>query len=409
MIAKNTKTNMVLITVCLTLGSVFLYAMNSSIRNNYGIMLNSIMNNAGISFTDVSFVLAVGQLIFGLVQPIFGILASKKGNSLTLVIGALLTLTGILLIPFCKSALSLMICLGFILPSGTGAISFGIIMGAITPKLPEKSVPTVSGIVNASNGIGNTVMSPIINSLIVTGGLLHGMLILAIPSALMIPISLLLGKNKKKAPENIEKKQVVTPPPVDTKLLFENAFKNRTYICLMLGFLTCGFHMALITNHLPTQLTSYGFSSEVAAYAFSIYGITTIIGSILSGSLCGKVKMKDVLGTFYGLRPITILIFLLSPKNMITITLFTAFLGFSGSSTVPPVSGIVGKTFGTINLATLFGFAFFIHQIGGFFGAWLGGICFYSTGSYDLIWIADILLSAMAAIVSFIIRDSKTV
>ena len=167
--------------------------------------------------------------------------------------------------------------------------------------------------------------------------------------------------------------------------------------------------MALITNHLPTQFTSYGFSSDSAAYAFSIYGVATIIGSILSGNLCGKLKMKNVLGSFYGLRPIIILIFLLSPKTMATITIFTAFLGFTGASTVPPVSGLVSKTFGTINLATLFGFAFFIHQIGGFFGAWLGGICFNSTGSYNLIWTADIVLSAMAAIVSFMIKDKKIV
>ena len=165
--------------------------------------------------------------------------------------------------------------------------------------------------------------------------------------------------------------------------------------------------MALITNHLPTQIQSFGFSSEIAAYAFSVYGIVTVIGSVLSGSLCGKLKMKNVLGFYYGLRPITIFLFIILPKSVFTVTLFTALFGFSGAATVPPVSGIIGKAFSARNLATLYGFVFFVHQIGGFFGALLGGVCFDVTGSYTGIWIVSIVFSTIASIFSFIIKEEE--
>ncbi|MDX9872265.1 MAG: MFS transporter [Clostridia bacterium] len=409
MIQTKTNVSIVFRAILLTIGASFIYAMNSSVRNNYGIMLDSIIDNAGISFTSISFVLAVGQLMFGLVQPLFGIMAAKKGSLSVLVTGVLLMLAGIILIPFSKSAFSLMLCLGFILPAGTGALSYGVIVGAITPKLPLRAVSTVSGIVNASIGIGNIVMSPVINSLIKAGGLMQGMMTLSLPALLMLPISIFLGSKAGPIPE-----AVGTAPPaqpqtekIDIKALFRTALKSRTYTYLMIGFFTCGFHMALITNHLPTQFLSFGFSSESAAYAFSIYGFTTIAGSILSGSLSDRFKMKNVLGFFYALRPLTILAFLILPKTVLVLTIFTALLGFSGAATVPPTAGIINRIYGAKSIAALFGFVFFIHQIGGFLGAWLGGICFEMTNSYTVMWLADILLSALAAGVSFSIKESK--
>lgn len=396
---ENYRINNIFRVILLTLAGCFIYAMHSGIRTNYGIMLGSIVFGTGLSFSSVSLVLAVGQLVFGLVQPAFGILAAKRGNIYAVISGVVLSVAGMLLIPQCKSVFSLMICLGIILPAGSGAISYGIIIGTITPQIPSKMVSAVSGIVNASSGVGNTILSPVINALIRTGGLMHCMLTLTIPIILTWPVSLLMGKrgekpDKKEASEKISIKQML-----------QKATRSRTYIFLTLGFFTCGFHMALITNHLPTHIQSLGFSPEAAAYAFSIYGITTIIGSVLSGGLCSKLKMKNVLGFYYGLRPVTILTFLLVPKTIFTVTLFTALFGVSGAATVPPVSGIIGREFGARSLAALFGIVFFMHQVGGFFGAWLGGICFEITGSYTVIWSVAALLGAFAAVVSFAIRD----
>ena len=418
---QNTRT--ILRVALLTLAASFIYAMYAGIRNNYGIMLNSIVDSAGLSFTSVSFVLAVGQLIFGMVQPAFGVLSAKRGNIYAFVSGVVLTIAGMLLTPLCKSSVSLMICLGIILPAGTGAISYGLLMGSITPRIPPKTVAFVSGIVNASSGISNIVLSPVINSLIKTGGLMYSMLVLTIPMALTLPISLSLRKKSEMKGPRQPQPQPQTQPQVQSesqpqpqpqtakigiKSQFQKAMKSRSYLFLMIGFFTCGFHMALITNHLPTQIKSFGFSSEIAAYAFSCYGIVTILGSILSGSLCGKLKMKNVLGFYYGLRPITILLFLILPKTVFTVTFFTALLGFSGASTVPPVSGIIGKLFGAGSLATLYGLVFLVHQVGGFFGAFLGGICFDATGSYAGIWVVSIVFSTAASAISFAIDANPT-
>ena len=98
--------------------------------------------------------------------------------------------------------------------------------------------------------------------------------------------------------------------------------------------------------------------------------------------------------------------YLLAPKTDWTFYLFAAGLGFTWLATVPPTAGIVGKLFGTRYLGTLFGLTLLSHQIGGFFGAWLGGLAITEQGSYVWMWYADIALAALAALSNLPIREA---
>lgn len=385
-------------TAGLTLAASFLYFIGSGIRNNFGVMLSGIIENTGIAFAAVSFVLAVAQLCYGVTQPMFGILADKKGNRLALLIGILCTAAGIILLPFCKTQATLMLTLGILIPGGLGALSYGILLGAILDRIPDKNGPVVSGVVNASSGIGNTFLTPVISMTIAAGGLHYGMKVLAVPTLLMLPVMLLMcrGERKKTKAEVLEK-------GADIKL--RDAVKSRDYKFIMAGFFTCGFHMAIITNHLPTEILSYGYSNAETSFAFSVYGIATVLGCLASGAFCAKFRQKNVLGTLYSSRSLMILLFFILPKTLPIICGFIFLLGFTGSATMTPVLGICRKLFGFRGAAIFFSVAFFIHQIGGFLSAWLAGECFAAWGSYIVIWTVDILLAGMAGTVSYMIRE----
>ena len=185
--------------VFLAIAACVLYGISSGIRANYGILINGISQNSGISYSSVSFVLAIAQLVYGFTQPLFGVLSIKKSNTFVLLTGAVFMATGLVGIPFCHSMWSLLMFLGFVLPTGTGALSFGIIMGAISPLMNEKEAATVSGIVTAGSGLGSTVLSPMIQRLISARGLRITMFTLCIPVICLIPISLWISLNVKKA------------------------------------------------------------------------------------------------------------------------------------------------------------------------------------------------------------------
>lgn len=385
--------------VLLTAASALIYGLCSGIRANYGILLGPISQNSGVDYASVSFVLAVAQLFFGIMQPVFGVLAMKKSNSFVLRSGIALLTAGVLLLPFCKSLWTLMAVLGVLLPSGTAALSFGIIMGILTPQIPGRTASIASGVVTASSGVGNTVLSPIIQALTAAVGLLGTMLFLGVPSLLLLPVSIYLCRSAKETAPTAEQREEVTA-------LAREAVQNRDYRFLLAGFFTCGFHMAIIETHLFTQITTFGFSEQTAAYAFSVYGIATMIGSVISGALCGQFSMKTVLGWLYASRVGMILAFMVLPKSLLTIYGFAALLGLTGNATVPPTSGLTERLFGAAKMATLFGVVFFSHQIGSFFSAWLGGVCLSATGGYTAIWLVDVAFSGMAAIVSWKIKQA---
>lgn len=375
-----------------------MYAVSAGLRSVYGIMLNTISSDTGIAYAAVSFAIAIGQLVFGIAQPVFGIVAIKKSNKFVLVLGSLFMAVGLIAIPFCKSEWMLLLFLGVILPIGTGAISFGMIMGAITPKLGEEKAASASGFVNASSGIGSIVFSPIIQSAFSTVGLIVTMFGISIIYLLLIPISVFVsGKNEASSNSAQGNGQILT--------MLKEAFRDKSFIFLMIGFFTCGFHMAIIETHLFSQILSYGISEKVAALSFSVYGIASIIGSLLSGFLCMKIPMKYVVGTLYGNRVIWVVLFLLLPKSVVSVMIFCICLDLTGAATVTPTSGLVGKLFGSTNLPTLFGIVFVSHQVGSFLSAWLGGKCFEATGNYMIIWIIAAILSAFAMVASYKIKE----
>lgn len=377
-----------------------IYAVNGGIRSNYGIMLGGIMESSGLPYDSVSLAVAVAQLMFGVTQPVFGVLALKKSNGFVLCLGTILVAMGLLMTPACHAMWSLMLFFGFLLPAGFGALSFGVIMGTITPILGQKTAATVSGIVSASSGMGSVVLSPVINLMLETSGLWGCMIALAVLAICLIPVTIWLSRAK--GTDAAQKGGAVR-----IGQMLKTAFSTRSYYLLLFAFFTCGFHMAIIETHLFSNMTSAGIADSTASYLFSLYGLTTIIGSVITGALGSRFPMKWVAGVTFTSRILIIGGFLLMPKTIPTFAAFSLLLGLTGAATVPPVSGMTGKLFGAASLGTLFGILFVAHQLGSFFSSWLGGISITATGSYTTIWLVSGALALLAGCACFMVKEPE--
>jgi predicted MFS family arabinose efflux permease len=184
------------------------------------------------------------------------------------------------------------------------------------------------------------------------------------------------------------------------------ALRDKSYLCLHAGFFTCGFHIAFLVTHLPGEVALCGLPAGVSATALGLIGLFNIAGSLSAGALAQRYRMKWLLALMYGSRALIIALYLLAPKTALTFYIFAGALGFTWLATVPPTAGLVGKLFGTRYLSTLFGLTLLSHQVGGFFGAWLGGLAFVRFGDYAWMWYADILLALAASLVNLPIREA---
>lgn len=379
------------------------FAVMQGIHDNYGIMMSGIVAHTGISYASVSFVIAVGQILYGATQPLFGMLALKKSNAFVMLCGILLMAAGLLATPFCGSFWTLLLFFGILLPAGTGALCFGIVMGAIAPIIGERRAAFTSGIVQASAGVGDALMSPALQHLIEGRGITTAMTTFSVPILLMLPVAFWLGRSRKK-------QEGAAAQPVEEKneslfTILGAAVHDPAYWCLLIGFSTCGFHMSIIETHLFSQYVSCGIPGNIASFALTVYGVTTMIGATVTGFLGLKFRMKNVLAAVYGIRVLIAAVFLVLPKSIPFAFLATGLLGLTGDSTVPPTTGIISRKIGTAKMAIVYGSIFIGHQIGAFASAGLGGVLVGTPLGYSALWMMDLCLSLIAAAASFKIRD----
>ena len=389
--------------VLIALVGCLIYALNNGVRVNYGLISSAIVNATGFEPAAVSFAIALAQLFYGISQPVFGVLALKKTNAGVLALGALMLCAGFLFVPLCRQVWMLDLLFGPVIGGGTGAMAFGLVMSAVTPILGEKKAAAVSGIINGAGGIGGSILAPAAQGLLDRGGLRTLTLGLALLSALIAVLCIWLRSAEKKAEKGLEQRNETEDAITGRAIL--NALKSRDFLHLALAFFTCGFFMAIIETQLYAQIVSLGFSGQTAAFAFTVYGIFGMIGPILAGFLCVKVRCKWVLGTLYALRPVSVILFLLMPKTVFSIYFFVVFLGLIGNATVPPTTNLLSKLYGAKKLGLLSGTAFVFHQIGSFLSTYLGGILVSDTGSYTLIWLLGGILAAGAAILSYTVQE----
>jgi predicted MFS family arabinose efflux permease len=244
------------------------------------------------------------------------------------------------------------------------------------------------------------VFAPLAQALISAFGWVTALLSLAASALLTIPLALPLRDKHTGGP-------TVHTGGISLSEQTLIAFKDRSYLCLHAGFFTCGFHIAFLVTHLPGEVALCGLPASVSAASLAIIGLANIAGSLSVGWLAQTYRMKYLLVWIYGIRAVAISLFLIAPHTALTFYVFAAVLGVSWLATVPPTAGLVGKLFGTRYLATLFGLTLLSHQIGGFFGAWLGGIAVARSGNYDWMWYADIALATVAALVNLPIREAQ--
>ena len=381
------------------------------IRMSLGLFVQLWDKDTSMSISQISFALAVCQLMWGVAQPLTGAAADRFGAYPVLFWGTLLLALGIVLMPFLPHAWGLTLTVGVMLAMGSGAGSHSILMSLVANRVPAQMRGTASGVVNAGGSFGQFVFAPVLQGLMMlpTVGWRGAMYVLAGVALLIVPLSRFLVRgNGQAAHETVAPAATSGNTPQQTLgQAVKQASRNGSYWLLHAGFFTCGFHIAFLVTHLPTEVALCGLPPSVASWSLALIGIANVVGSLAVGWSVGHFRSKHILFWMYGSRALLVMAYLMMPRTDWTFYLFAIGLGVTWLATVPPTVSLVGKLFGTRYLATLFGLTLLSHQIGGFFGAWLGGWAITALGDYGWMWYADMILAALAAVLNLPIREAK--
>jgi MFS family permease len=377
-----------------------LLMVTMGVRQSMGLFVSPINTSTGLGIVTISFALGIGQFVWGAVQPVAGAFADRYGPGRVLAVGIVILAAGMAATPLVSSGLGLVLTLGLLAAAGSGAGSFSVLIGAAAKRVPVESRGTASGVINAGGSLGQFVFAPVSQTLIATMNWAGAMWALAAATLAALPLARALRARPGDA-------HVAAPGDRGLRHAVGSALGDRSYLLLHAGFFTCGFHIAFLVTHLPGEVGLCGLPIAVASWSLAIIGLANIAGSLLAGWWVNRFRSKYVLFWIYFARAVLVLLFLAAPKSALTFYLFAAGLGFTWLATVPPTAGVVAKLFGTRYLATLFGLTLLSHQIGGFFGAYLGGLAVSTQGNYLWMWYADALLALGAALVNLPIREPR--
>ena len=390
--------------IYMLIGSAIILALSLGVRHGFGLYLVPMSDEFGWGHNVFSLAIAMQNLIWGAAQPFTGALADKYGSKIVVAVGGVLYTIGLLLMAVSSTGWLLNLSVGLILGLALSATSFSVLLSAVGRAAPPEKRSLAMGIASAAGSFGQFIMLPSTLLLLQNFGWSAALVVSALLIAMIVPLAWML-----KAPAFVVPNTSTNQVQLSFKDILVIAKNHKPFWFLSLGFLVCGFQVVFIGIHLPGYLIDHGFNATTGTVFLALVGLFNIVGTYTAGWLGGKYSKPKLLMGLYGLRGIAIIAFLMLPLSTLTIYSFGVVIGLLWLSTVPLTNGIVANMFGIKYLSMLSGIVFFTHQVGSFFGGWLGGVNHDVTGNYDLIWLFSIILSVFGVLVHFFVDEKAVV
>jgi len=370
--------------------------LSLGVRQTFGLFFMDFNSSLSISNTEFGLAIGIQMLMWGISGPIFGAIADKYGGPKAITIAFVFFILGVyLLYTGPNTGIFFQINLGLLVGIGLGGTAISVQIGEVGKHFPNKTRGLAIGIVVAMASIGY-FFSPMYTKFALSAfgwektlqTFLYFIIFGMIAGIFLFPV-----KKDKIVSSNIKTAEQTIPEAL------KEAFNHRGFMLLTFGFFVCGFNITLVSAHIPGYIQERGFELWTAFAILSLIGLFNIFGTLSFGYLSGKYSKKMLLSILYFSRGIVLILFLVLPTSTYVALGFGMLYGYLWLSTIPPTNGIISQVFGTKYLAMLYGLVFFSHQIGSFFGAYLGGYFFDQYGSYDYAWYLSIALSFFATVI----------
>ncbi len=357
------------------------------IRQTFGMFYFDFATDLDITITQFGFTMGLQLLLWGVFSPMFGIITDKYGGNIAIFIGFVFYLLAILLFySGFNTGYYFTITIGILIGVGLGSTAISIPVSVVAKHFPVSSRTIATGIVTSAGSFGYFISPLITRYSLVEHGWENTMLFFCFFLGLGLIVALFVSTPKIPVGTNQNNNQTA-------REALKEAFSNKSYIYLTLGFFVCGWHIALVATHIPTYMIDKGLPDWCAAMVLALIGLFNMVGTITSGYLATKYSQKILLSAIYLLRGVSIIYFIFLPPSVFNSVIFGITFGMLWLSTVPPTNGIIGKVFGTKYIGLLYGIVFVSHQIGSFLGAYLSGVFYELNGNFDYAWYISIALS----------------
>ena len=376
---------------------VLIVLICGGLRQSFGVFLRPVSLDLEIGREMFGLVIAAQALIYGVSQPVVGMMADRFGAIRMIIAGAALYALGLWLASIATSVTDLGLGLSLAVGLGLSGPTQVLVLGVVGKAVPENRRSVVFGTIIASSSLGMFLFVPGAQFLLDAVGWRDAFLYLSLLIVLVPFVAFGLG-SAPLVPAKGQKQSL--------REAIDEAGGHSGYLLLTAGFFVCGFHVTFIATHLPAFLVDNDVSPTFAANALAMIGVFNVAGAYIFGALGDRFSKKNLLCLIYAARAVVTGMMLIVPINGVTAIIFGICMGLLWLATVPLTSGIVAQIFGTRYFSMLFGVVMMSHQFGSFAGAWVGGYIYDVTGTYDLMWLAAAVVGLLATALHWPIREA---
>lgn len=383
----------------LSAGAVLGLALGA--RHVQGLFMLPMLSDRAWGRESFAFAAGLQTLVWGLTQPLTGWIADRFGTARVIAFGCIVYAAGLVLESIAPSTGMLALGAGLVIGAALSATTFATVYGGLARIVRAERRGLAQGLAGGIGGFVQFLLVPASQwgiSQLGWAQALQGLALLALGCAWA-------GRaiDDRAAPST--PRDAGSADPTSAGSAVRAALGHRGFWLLNLGFISCGFQLAFLGVHLPAYLRDAGMSTGAGVNAIALIALANAFGTFACGKLGDLYRRKYLLAGVYALRTIAMGVFVALPLSPASLYVFAAVMGATWLGTVPLTSGVLAQIFGVRYIGTLFGLVFLGHQLGGFFGAWLGGSVYDATRSYAWMWAISIALGAASVLLNLPIRD----
>jgi len=398
----------------LTLIVTFLVLLAAAaVRATPGVLFLPLEDEFGWTRSTVSLAISLNILLYGLVGPFAGALMQRLGVRRTSILALSLLAAGVSLSTLVTRPWHLVVLWGVVVGTGSGMAA--LVLGAtIVNRWFVARRGLAMGILTASMATGQLVFLPMLATLIGRQGWRPSILVVAVASAVMIPIVVLLLREWPAdigvAPYGGSLQAAASPSGTNPARLalqaLADGIRSRDFWLLTATFVICGASTnGLVGTHLIPAAHDHGIPEVRAAGLLALMGVFDLAGTTASGWLSDRWDSRKLLAWYYGLRGLSLLFlpFALSAPG-VGLLVFAVFYGLDWIATVPPTVRLATDAFGTARGPMMFGWIAAGHQVGAALTALTAGWVRTTFGDYQTAFWGSGALCLVAAILALQVR-----
>ena len=392
---------------------------SSSFRSSSSILIPRLVESFGWSYGAVGFGFALQWVVSGMLGPSAGWLGDRYGARVTMTVGALLFIAGMVLTGFMTSLWQFYLFFGIILSASMGI--FQVPLTASVTMWFKRHLGTGMGLLQSAQGVGPLVAVPIMLLVIAlfggglsglraafwVPGIIGGVAILALVR-LFYDEPAQIGMRPLGAAENepVRKMQVGEIAKIRTRVFFKQAQRTLAFWNLIgIHFWGCAGH-AIVLVYLVAIAEAEGVSPGLAAGAFVTLSVTSTVTRFAVPVMADRVGSKGVMAVCFSLQtlPIVLLFFSTDAWHFYLFSVLFG-IGFGGEMSAFPI--INRQYYGSAPIGTTYGWQMMGAGVGMAAGSLTGGWLRDWTGSFDATMGLSLVLS-LIGVVSIVVLPATS-